>query len=315
MKSASSGACREPSGLLIRLFGAAFFLSLTLIPPQAKAALLAYWPFDGSATDTSGNGFHGTLFGDYQWVSDRLGAPGSAVRFGSNTGWMDVSDSIKGASLSFAAWIKMDSLPDISVIISAENGSGTHEGFSYRFGLNYDMLRLEIYRPDTAPGNVTVKSASGSITTGTWYHVAGVFDESQVSVYINGALAASTTHSQPVNTNPALPVAVGTLQGWGVQWFSGVMDDLMVFNHALSPSEVWAIYAVPEPAPAALSLMFLGVTAAGFTRRVLRLKTIRHFPKTPRRSIAPALERQQSILPSRLPHPGRQPATHDLFSL
>lgn len=271
MKKANS--IRYPSicGSFVRTIVLALFLGLAFSKPAAKAGILAYWPFDGNATDSSGNGFHGTLSGYYQWVSDRFGAPGHAVLFGGNTGWMDVDDEIKGASLSFAAWIKMDSLPDISVIISREDGSGTAAGFSYRFGLNYDMLRLEIYRPDTSPGSVTVKSAPGSITTGTWYHVAGVFDTSQVSVYINGNLTASASHSQPINTNSGLPTAVGTLQGWNVQWFSGVMDDLMVFDHALSASEVWAIYSVPEPSSAALLL--LGVTAACSARRVLRLRT------------------------------------------
>jgi len=98
---------------------------------------------------------------------------------------------------------------------------------------------------------------------GTWYSLAGVSDGTTLSLYVNGALVASTAINSP---NPAL--AVGTTSGgdWHAGEWSvgrglfngghvdrayGFIDEVRISNSALTPRE---FLALPEPSTAAIAL-------------------------------------------------------------
>ena len=84
------------------------------------------------------------------------------------------------------------------------------------------------------------------IADGTWHHVAGVFDGSNLLLYVDGRLAAKDHANKPAAaTSYGLAIGnscsanINTLDKMG---FIGTMDDVMMFNHALSAEEISQLY-------------------------------------------------------------------------
>ena len=73
------------------------FAALELVSGLARAELVSEWRFDGNARDSKGNN-HGTLHGSPEWVADRHGKPGMALRLDGKDDWVDCGSD---ASLSF----------------------------------------------------------------------------------------------------------------------------------------------------------------------------------------------------------------------
>lgn len=227
------------------------------ISSVTQADMIARWEFNegaGSVAYDSAGSYTGTLQ-SATWTTDRQGQAGKALQCGVNQ-WLDVPDTLKPSLLTVACWIFVDSFgTSLGPIVSSEKGLGA-DGFAFRFGYDINQhLMLETIAPSpiygTFPTSRTAVSAD-ALTTGQWYHVAGTYDGQTVSVFVNGALAG-TNHfgvMQALSTDPTIPVGVGHLQGWGVQWFQGRMDDLQVYDNALTSGEIANL--IPEPSAAVL---------------------------------------------------------------
>jgi hypothetical protein len=79
------------------------------------------------------------------------------------------------------------------------------------------------------------------LETGRWYHVAMTYDGSRLRSFLNGQLEGSIAAPGPILTS-AEPFRIGG-EGSGPWYFTGSVDELSLYNRALSESEVAAIYA------------------------------------------------------------------------
>jgi hypothetical protein len=81
------------------------------------------------------------------------------------------------------------------------------------------------------------------IDTNAWHHLVAVFDGTNFTLYVNGAVAAmaSLPAGQSVRANPFLPLTIGTTTEYG-RWFSGDLDEVAVYTNALSAAQVLAHY-------------------------------------------------------------------------
>ena len=70
-----------------------------------------------------------------------------------------------------------------------------------------------------------------------WHHVALTYDGSQIKLYINGILVSNTSHDQPISTN-----ANNLIMG---ENFSGIIDEVRIWNRALSNDEINISYSCP----------------------------------------------------------------------
>jgi hypothetical protein len=107
---------------------------------------------------------------------------------------------------------------------------------------------------------------SGGIVTGAWQHVAGVYDGSEIRLYINGLLVGSAPTSGSIIDNGTMPAGVGRDDVSPALYFNGKMDDLRIFNAALSPDE---LSCAPEPSSSLLMVAgFLTLLTAGAGNRL-----------------------------------------------
>ncbi|MCG8581281.1 MAG: T9SS type A sorting domain-containing protein [Bacteroidales bacterium] len=196
--------------------------------------LIAHYPFNGNANDESGYDNHGTVLGA-TLVSDRKGNVESAYLFDGND-QIDIAHSdvqnMDGA-LSISCWIKPADVSSTSMILGKSN---------YYSTTNY-LLRL---KPDGFMQweyQTYAENNSQQVLPGNWYHVVVTADApgSAQKVYINNQLTSATnpggaTYGQ---TNSILTIGYAA---YGGEFFNGIIDDVQIYNKALSSTEVSELY-------------------------------------------------------------------------
>lgn len=158
-----------------------------------------------------------------------------------------------------AAWVKPDSLSSLGRILA----SGPLVIGTSRTGWGMGVLTTGMLRFTTYGRKDFDQTAGLNITTGSWSHVASTYTQdsstsSTVRHYINGQLVATVTG---LPTDAANPNATFGLfgAGNGTEAFAGTIDDVWVFNTALSSSEIITVASgnpIPEPSTAAAVLGF-----------------------------------------------------------
>ncbi len=214
---------------------------------SASDGLVAYYPFSGDANDASGNGHDGVVNGA-TLTSDRFGSDNAAYSFDGVNDYIEVpSDSgFTMSEISISAWIWMDR--DIgneqARIVNRQNTSGGLEAWG-----------LEIFGEDYAgsgPGNQLVLHANTgseaantvsttSLDAGQWYHVVGTSDGQEIHLYINGVLDTTAPAPGPLDQSNSADVVMGKTGTGPQHYFPGIIDDLRIYNRALSETEVVAL--------------------------------------------------------------------------
>ncbi|QNN25419.1 PEP-CTERM sorting domain-containing protein [Planctomycetales bacterium ZRK34] len=237
---------------------------------KARAGLIAEYHFDeGSGTtaaDSAGSA-DATLVGA-TWTTDRFGNVGQAVQTGYNA-WVNPPNTLKAEQMTLAGWIYIDSYNSTPCpIFSAERGLGT-SGFAYRLQVDgTGHLVMEAVGPTTTSPAHTATS-NQTLALGQWYHVAGTYDGYKSKVYIDGVFdGESVTFASynAISTSSIIPVGIGHLENWSVQWFYGRLDELQVYDQAMAADAVALMVSgtsVPEPT----SLSLLGAAGMMILRR------------------------------------------------
>jgi hypothetical protein len=219
-------------GLLAALF--AVVVARRAHDPLTRG-LVAYYPFNGDAQDASGNRNHGTVSGA-TLTTNRFSSPNSAFYFSGKGGHISVPDSptLGGTNgLSLTAWITVEpgGMEQPRILhkhvfdLGLSDRSGTPQVF-------FNISRLE-------DGVATVKTSP--ISSNQWVFLAGTYDRQTLRLYTNGVLAAQTNTSIPIELSD-LPIGIGRNLESNSDWFKGCMDDVRIYNRALSEAEVRQLY-------------------------------------------------------------------------
>jgi hypothetical protein len=190
------------------------------------------------ATDSSGYGHNGALFNGPTWTNGKVGG---ALGFDGIDDYV-VTDGVAvntapGGRNTVAFWMKW-------------NGGNTQMPFGWNQA--YDLFLYNgSFGINTGEGNILGLSSAGM--AGQWVHVAVVFPNgvpsaSNAKMFINGVAQPLTAR---IRTTTASRSATPRffISGWGATptgfKFGGEIDDLRVYNHALTAGEVAALAAAP----------------------------------------------------------------------
>jgi hypothetical protein len=220
-------------------------VSLTLAAPVTQGPI-ANWTFDASTIsgstvlDTSGNGINGTIQGAVTPVD---GKSNGALSFDGSAGYIltgpDPRPAMAG-ELTLAAWIRTTNSSRTETIISKYNLSGSEDGYIFETTAA-GYLALHLGGADT-PGNADIVDGTNLINDGQWHYVAVIIRTNEdVSFYVDGGLS-SIYYLTTFYGGIAPPVGIGGPPLPYSNLFTGSMDEVRIYNRALSTTEMSQLY-------------------------------------------------------------------------
>lgn len=207
--------------------------------------LLAYYPLDGDATDWSGNGFHGTPVGAMP-ATDRFGRQNGAFAIPGGSAHILVPvDFANAQTVTICAWVSFDTITHgrrAAIFDRDDWGRGILFAQWY-FELEHYELRLFVGSAGWE-GQAWVTFAP---ETHHWYFVAGTYDRAVASLYVDGLLTAEAPSTAGISYAADGINWLGNSALWGDQPLNGRIDEVRIYNRALSASEVQLLYHCEPP--------------------------------------------------------------------
>ena len=223
--------------------------SITFKPysPDPIQGLVAWYPFNGTGNDSSGNGINSTL-NTASYTYDRNNHPNSALYFnGSSKFNANSSNKLSLSTMTLCAWIKGSTKTTWNprvVAVGPATTSCQNYGLFYDNGYNttkkIGFLLETVYTSPTNCANNNYYSLS-SVDTLAWHHVAASYDGQKVRLYIDGNMDKDTTVSLPIIPISDALVQIGYSDN-NEDWFRGAIDDVRIYNRALSDGEIKSIF-------------------------------------------------------------------------
>jgi rhamnogalacturonan endolyase len=202
----------------------------------------AWWKLDetgaSSASDSSGNGNTGTV----------VGATWTAGKFGNALGFDGVDDQVtlpnsiaNSAAGAVAMWVKTAAnFADTAMLFytsSATTGNGG--GAENELHLNFLADERIQFFIEGGAADVTITSANG-YADNAWHHVAATWDiNGNAVLYVDGTAVGSATHDA-TNFIGSAVTRLGR-PATATRYYNGLMDDVRLYNVAISPNHVAAI--------------------------------------------------------------------------
>jgi hypothetical protein len=199
--------------------------------------LMGWWKLDGDVRDSSGNNHHGVIHGDPKWVAGRIDG---ALEFDGVDDYADTGGTMDMRTLTVAVWAKSPVAPSSasrSEVVSCE---------SIPIHINWDQPG-SFFRGAASlkAGKRWYAASFGTLKANTWYHLCATYDGESLKAYKDGVLTM-------VNTDPSgEPTAgTGTLKFgrhslvFVEEYFCGTIDDVRVYNYALSQGEIGGLSEV-----------------------------------------------------------------------
>jgi hypothetical protein len=206
-----------------------------------SSGLAGYWKLDEvvgtSASDSSGGGNDGTLVNGALWAAGKIDG---GLDFDGVDDYVDIANDSAfdlSAAVTVAAWIKVDTFTKLWQSIVTK-GDGT-----WRLMRNDATNNLKFSGTGLSPNGAT---GSVNVNDGLWHHAVGVYDGSKMYLYIDGNEDASVAVTGTLATND-FNVFIGENAQTVNRHFDGMIDDVRIYNRALSAAEIKAMYEDGSP--------------------------------------------------------------------
>jgi hypothetical protein len=204
--------------------------------------LLAYFPFSGNANDESGYGNDGVVSGA-SLTADRNGTADNAYAFSNNAtiqatvpvGFLPVND----APRTLAAWLQPTQSNSALDVIFWGIGDCTAK----QFGLGDDGDNAAFW------GGCDDYQSALPLAVGEWTFVAVVYSPATptaITVYVNDVTATGTITALMTGASATF-VMGGSVQAGSPMFFTGDIDSVRVYGHALQPAEVASLLTASDP--------------------------------------------------------------------
>ncbi|MEW6208225.1 MAG: LamG-like jellyroll fold domain-containing protein [Acidobacteriota bacterium] len=212
----------------------------TCVPPPS--GLVSWWPGDGDANDIEDSN-NGTLLGGAAFAAGHVG---QAFSFDGVNGRVLVPSAANldlQQAFTIDTWVNFADLNSAHCIVC--KGTVNNHQYALLTGdlAALDELELLVRRQASASDGpdrlITVNQAH--LVPNRWYHIVATADGTNKSIYLDGQLLATNSAVAPYTTfSPA--VEIGSGNGGTVAFFHGLIDEVNIYNRALSGAEIRAIF-------------------------------------------------------------------------
>lgn len=224
--------------------------------PIQNSHLVGWWPLEGSANDSAASQIASTstnaAYKQYQFsrkdtVQYSLSGYGANLNGAGNI--LIPNNVIVGSNtLSLLAWLRP------SQYINGVEGIAGFNGASSGFYMNatkgaYGTANV-VFGVDIGGSWKIATAANAFPNPDAWYGVAGVYNGSDVNIYVGGSLHGSVPASGAIT----LPDNAITLGGTSGHYFNGTIADVQVYKTALNSNQISLLYNVGMPASASLNI-------------------------------------------------------------
>lgn len=236
---------------------------------SAQNAPIAWWQFNetsGSiAADSGSLGADGTLSGNASFTA---GVAGNAVSLpGGTNDFVSMGNVLPllATDFSMQTWVRTTSSSNLSTIIAGKHRTNSFNGYMMRANLdtaNYGGANRASFYQSGGPGNTAV--ASTIITDDQWHHLLATYTVGgQLKLYVDGNLESTISALNIVNNDVAFMVGGATQFGVQRSFFTGLVDEVQVYDYALNADQVTFLAnnpgaAIPAPGAAVALLAFGG---------------------------------------------------------
>jgi hypothetical protein len=218
------------------------------LPDNLQNGLVGYWPFCGNANDESGNGNDGTVNGA-TLTEDRFGDTNAAYDFDGESNFIEVLHSQTLTfenSISISIWLNS---PDYSL-----NTNGLVERVPLGKQRSPDGSGIELETLDSGGdccgaqfylyngSQIVEYTPIGAMPIDEWVHLTGTYDGGTLNLYQNGQLLGSS--SGICDLSAISQNLFFGKEGSIGRFFKGRIDDIAIYNRALTPEEVLQLYTL-----------------------------------------------------------------------
>ena len=238
---------------LITLLSIFTFLTSSTLHAQPPSyvptdGLVGWWPFNGNANDESGNGNNGTAQNGADLTIDRFGQPLSAFTFDGVDDFINISDNITLELLNTAftinAWIQPASLIGGQIIYKGQSFGNNQPKYIYQW--NNGIYAYHTNGPGQNTGT-WFYSIPSSITE--WVMATVVRSGENIYFYQGGNLIASLPYIPSIVSTTGFDLRIGGPEPNGGNGWTGKIDDVCIWNRALSQTEILSLFNAPPPPP------------------------------------------------------------------
>ncbi|NUP81081.1 MAG: hypothetical protein HOV96_26395, partial [Nonomuraea sp.] len=199
-------------------------------PPTVSGLVAAYGMNAGTGTavaDASGNGNNGTA-ASATWTAGKYG---QALSFNGTSSWVTVADSASlrlTGGMTLEAWVRPTSVAGWRTVLMKEFGA--------------DLAYAIMGSGSSGPAAFIFTSsganapAASNLPVNAWSHVAATYDGSTLRMFVNGTQVATNPTVGNLRTGTS-PLRIGGNSGSG-EYFSGLIDEVRVYNKALTPAQI-----------------------------------------------------------------------------
>jgi hypothetical protein len=204
-------------------------------PPPPAGGLVAAYGFEEASgsgvVDSSGNGNAGTVSGAVRTGAGRFGA---ALSFDGVNDWVTVADAASldlAGAMTLEAWVRPDVLGTAWRTVIGKDGSSR---LAYGLYANTDTAR--------PAGQVVIGGSEfnargpAQLAVSVWTHLAATYDGASVRLYVDGSLAATLAVSGSMSATSG-SLRIGGNGIWP-EWFDGLIDEVRIYDRALTASEI-----------------------------------------------------------------------------
>jgi len=205
--------------------------------------LVAHYKMNDNAADAVVADSIGTNNGTAQQNTENITVTGkvnTALSFIAGTDYVgmgDVADLRLTTSGSVGGWVKLGSTSDYQTLLSKIDASSGYSG--YMLALRSDSVYWTIAN-DSA---YQYEFVPETIATGVWYHAFLTWDGSDIKIYFNGSLTYSAQQTVNVDTGANSFWLGRDETDYAAARLTGYLDDIRVYNRAITSEEIAAIYA------------------------------------------------------------------------
>lgn len=202
--------------------------------------MIAHYLFNGELSDNSGNENTGNPNGGIKFDVDRFGNICGALKFNGSDGFVSVpsSRSLKSPKRKFsvAVWFRLDAeagdIKWLTVCCKSNSSMELPNSPQYRFQATNQTISFNTEFTENIVKDVAID---------TWHHYAMVYNGRQITAYLDGKPFFEFPYQTTIMSND-MPLEIGRDVPGNLEYFAGSLDDLRIYNRALSPKEITAIY-------------------------------------------------------------------------